>query len=95
MKQYEPFVIFFGYKNGKIEVGVIPIAVSKDKMPETFEIIVNGKSYGLIHYLKEQWISSTMTDKSLVKTIGSCIYKIYENGEILSQKLLPEKLPYN
>lgn len=95
MKQYEPFVIIFDYKKEKIEVGVIPIAVSKDKIPETFEIIVNGKSYGLIHYLKEQWTSSTMADKSLIRTIGSCIYKIYENDEILSQKLLPEKLPYN
>ena len=71
------------------------IGVSEDKKPDTFEIIINGISEGVIYYLKNQWVSFTIEDKSLVEIIGTCIYKLYKKGNSMFKKLIPAKFAFN
>lgn len=96
MNQYEPFTIVINFeKEEELYIGVVPISVPDDKKPDAFKIIVNSKCYGEIYYSEGEWASPDIEDKDLVDIIGTCIYKLYDKGDRIFKKLVPEKFSDN
>jgi len=48
-----------------------------EKMPESFEIAINGFPRGKIKYGPDKWTTTDMIDEKVVKEIGEKIQKHY------------------
>ena len=74
-----PFQLSIVHKGKHITGEIIPLHDSGIQgIPLSYEIVIEGKHYGIIRCAKDKWLSTEMNDESLVAAIGQYIHAWYE-----------------
>jgi hypothetical protein len=75
----KPFQLSLVHKGTHIKGEVVPQHdEDMQGIPLSFNVIIDGKEYGMIRCAKDRWLSNNITDDTLVNAIGNYIHAWYE-----------------
>jgi hypothetical protein len=75
----KPFQLSIVHNGSHIKGEVIPLHDEDIQgIPLSYEVVIDGKNYGIFRCRKDRWISTDINDDSLVDAIGNYIHSWYE-----------------
>jgi len=95
MKLNEPFAIVFLHNNSQYSIGVIPLTKTRNDIPDSFEIIIEGILKGVIHFADDKWISYDIQDQTFVELIGNCILEVGKKSDKILEITSEESFSLN
>ena len=74
-----PFQLSIVHKGKHITGEIVPLHdAGIQGIPLSYKVVMDGKQYGIIRCSEDKWLSSEISDESLVAAIGHYIHSWYE-----------------